>query len=155
MTFLACLLAVGALYLLVQYGSRILSSWMGDRLVARILSQPDAPSARLMPESLFIIHMSDTEIACHRPEGTIESVRWDDLEKVEVLATSDGPLLPDKFWVLRGSQGGCCIPWGATSDLELLKRLQLLPGFDNSALLQPSESTPETWHLCWQKTPAE
>lgn len=84
--------------------------------------------------------------------STVESVRWDDLQKVEVLTNGDGPLLPDRFWLLHGSgKGGCCIPWGATGDLELLRRLQELPGFDNLALLKPTGSTQEALFVCWQR----
>jgi hypothetical protein len=45
----------------------------------------------------------------------------------------------------------CCIPWGATGDLELLHRLQKLPGFDNLALLKPTGTTQEALFVCWQK----
>ncbi|WP_395749469.1 hypothetical protein [Prosthecobacter sp.] len=75
-------------------------------------------------ESRFVIHLSETEVSCHRPDGMIESVRWDDLQKVEVLTNSDGPLLPDVFWLLHGTEKGCCIPQGATGDGALLDRLQ-------------------------------
>lgn len=139
------------IYLVFYYGIRLLSSWLANRTVAKALS-PDTPRAHLDPESRFIIHLSETGVSCNRPDGTVESVRWDDLQKVEVLTNGDGPLLPDRFWLLHGSgKGGCCIPWGATGDLELLRRLQELPGFDNLALLKPTGSTQEALFVCWQR----
>jgi hypothetical protein len=144
--FLALALLI---YLVFHYGTRLLSSWLANRAVAKALS-PDTPRPRLDPESRYIIHLSETEVSCHRPDGTVESVRWDDLQKVELLTNGDGPFLPDHFWLLHGGKGGCCIPWGATGDLELLHRLQELPGFDNQAILKPMSSQ-EVRHVCWQR----
>jgi len=62
-------------------------------------------------------------------------VGWADLQKVEVVTTSDGPFHPDVFWVLHGTEGGCAVPQGATGDKQLLDRLQALPGFDNGAVI--------------------
>src|SRR5690349_20901347 len=74
----------------------------------------------LDPESRFIVRMTDTEVACERPDGKTERVVWSDLQRVEVLTTSDGPMAPDVFWILHGTDGGCVIPQGATGDRELL-----------------------------------
>lgn len=137
---------------LFVWGCTTLSDRLADRAVAKALSS-EGPRPCLDPESRFSIHMTETEVSCHRPDGVVESVRWDDLQKVQVLTTSDGPLLPDRFWVLQGSEkAGCCIPWGATGDLELLQRLQELPGFDNQAIMQPAGITHEALHLCWEKS---
>jgi hypothetical protein len=106
-----------------------------------------------MLESQFVIYLSETEVSCHRPEGTVETVRWDELERVLIHTTSDGPLLPDCFWLLIGpGTTGCRIPWGATGEGGLLARLQQLPGFDNQAVLKAG--TQEAIFTCWQRQPA-
>lgn len=138
------------IYLVFYYGIRLLSSWLANRTVAKALS-PDTPRAHLDPESRFIIQLSETGVSCNRPDGTVESVRWDDLQKVEVLTNSDGPLLPDVFWLLHGTEKGCCIPQGAAGDVELLARLQKLPGFNNQAFIESMGSTQEALFVCWQK----
>ncbi|WP_395733822.1 hypothetical protein [Prosthecobacter sp.] len=138
------------IYLVLHFGKRLIISRLTDRVVAKALD-PDTPQARLDPESRYIIHLSETEVSCHRPDGTVESVLWDDLQKVEVLTNSDGPLLPDVFWLLHGTEKGCCIPQGATGDVELLARLQKLPGFNNQAFIESMGSTQEALFVCWQK----
>ena len=106
----------------------------------------------LDPESRFVVaRMSETEIVCERPDGKTERVGWGDLQRVEILTTSDGPIAPDVFWILHGTVGGCAIPHGATGDRELLERLQTLPGFDNATLIEAMGSTTERRFLCWQR----
>jgi hypothetical protein len=111
-------------------------------------------STRLQPESQFIVTISEQAITCKRPDGTTESVRLDDLQKVDILTTSDGPFAPDVFWLLHGSAGGCSIPQGATGEPELLDYLQTLPAFDNQAVIQAMGSTQEAIFHCWSR-PAE
>lgn len=76
-------------------------------------------------------------------------MQWDDLQAVEVLTTDEGPFLPDQFWVLHGSTQGFVIPWGATGERELLRRLQELPGFRNEAIVEASSLTENNRLLCW------
>ena len=96
--------------------------------------------------------MTESAVSCHRPDGVIETVRWDELQQVQVLTTSDGPFAPDCFWLLRGPETtGCCIPQGATGDAELLDRIQKLPGFNNQAFIEAMGSTQEAIFTCWQR----
>jgi len=150
MNFFEIVGLVLVLVILLRLGTRWLASWMATRTVAKVM-RGGAPRAQFMPESLFVIQMNDLEVSCHRPDGSIECVRWDDLQKVSVLTTSDGPLVTDVFWLLHGEQGGCAIPQGATGDSELLERLQRLPGFDNKTFIDAMGSTEEAMFTCWEK----
>jgi hypothetical protein len=79
---------------------------------------------KLIPESLFIVEVSDAGVSCSRPDQKVESVTWDDLQCVEIVNTDEGPFFPDVFWVLHGSESGCVIPQGATGEEQLLERLK-------------------------------
>ena len=131
--------------------------WQASRMTSRALDRArdpgrDAsrPPALLEPESRFVVRLSDSEVVCERPDGTVERVGWDDLQKVEVVTTGDGPFAPDVFWVLHGRNGGCAIPQGPTGDSQLLERLQALPGFDNNAVIAAMSSTSDGRFLCWE-----
>jgi len=102
----------------------------------------------LQPESSFIVRLSDSDVVCERPDGQTERVSWDDLQRVEILTTADGPFVPDTFWVLRGTVSGCVIPSGATGEQELLQRL---PQFDNMAVINAVPKPQESLTLCWQR----
>jgi hypothetical protein len=147
LVLLVCLLAL-------FFAPRILGSYLGNRAAAKLLALPsDAPRARLDPESRFVIHMTESEVFCHRPDGIVETVRWDDLERIDILTNSDGPFAPDCFWLLHGpGTTGCCIPQGATGDAELLARMQQLPGFNNQVFIEAMGSTQEAVFTCWEKT---
>lgn len=155
MTFLILLgLALLVCLALLFFAPHIISSYLANRAVAKLLALPsDAPRARLDPESRFVIHLTETEVSCHRPDGLVETVRWDDLERVAILTNSDGPFVPDCFWLLIGPETtGCCIPRGATGDVELLARMQQLPGFNNQVFMEALGSHQEAIFTCWEKS---
>jgi hypothetical protein len=60
-------------------------------------------------------------------------------------------MVPDVFWLLHGTDGGCAIPQGATGEKELLERLQALPGFDNAKVIEAMGSSSDRRFLCWQR----
>lgn len=150
---LGLILSVAIPFWLIGFVTRSLSSWMGSRAAAKVLAMPpDAPRARLDPESQFVIHITESEVSCHRPDGIVETVRWDELERINILTNSDGPFAPDCFWLLIGpGSTGCCIPQGATGDVELLARMQELPGFNNQIFMEAMGSTQEAIFTCWEK----
>ena len=118
----------------------------------KLFRRSSGSHAALQPESQFIVRLSDSDVVCDRPDGGRERVAWDDLQSVKILSTSDGPLLPDTFWVLCGSASGCVIPWGATGDRELLERLQKLPHFNNMAVINCARTTDDAMTLCWERS---
>ena len=90
-------------------------------------------------------------VTFHR-EWTTESVRWDELEGVDVMTTADGPLAEDVFWVLLGSRergAGAVIPQRLSPE-ELVHRLSALPGFDHDAMIRAMGSTREATFVCWR-----
>ena len=103
------------------------------------------------PEASFVVEVDDNEVRCTRPNGDIERVQWSDLKGVIIKTTDEGPLLPDVFLVLVGSQGGCVIPQGAIGEDKLMDRLQKLPGFDNEAVIAAMTYTGNKEFLCWKK----
>jgi hypothetical protein len=111
----------------------------------------DPPPPPLPPERYYVLAITDTFVICYRPDDTSERVDWADLQKVEIRTTSDGPLLPDVFWLLHGTSGGCSIPQGASGDKELTALLTALPGFDHEAFIQAMASTEEALFTCWTR----
>lgn len=116
-----------------------------------LFNRATASPATLQPENQFAVSLTDREVVCQRSDGLTERVVWEDLRRVEILTTADGPISPDTFWVLSDSHSGCMIPWGASGEQELLERLQRLPQFDNTALINASSLTEEAMTLCWEK----
>jgi len=122
------------------------------KFVKNILNKfkPDA-EFNLYPEKEYIIEITDQKISCGQPNGLVEEVTWEELEKVEIHTTDEGPFVEDVFWVLHGSGRGCVIPQGATNSEELLNRLQDLPDFDNKMVVEAMASTDNNEFLIWEK----
>lgn len=154
---IAVVAGLGALALMSLW-SRWRASATVNRIVAKIIRgtpiNGSSEPPRLMPESLFIVDISDSEVSCTRPDKTVERISWDDLQSVEVVTTDQGPFSPDVFWVLHGSAGGCVIPQGATGDKQLLERLQRLPEFDNKAVIRAMTLATNNRIVCWQRPAA-
>ena len=90
------------------------------------------------------------------PAGKTEAVAWDDLIKVSIMTTDEGPAGEDLFWMLHARDGhGCAVPHEQACALGLLDRLQWLPGFDNIAVIQASGSTQWAEFVCWEGAPGE
>jgi hypothetical protein len=83
--------------------------------------------------------------------GGIEQVAWKDLEELAIITTNDGPFVEDFFIVLHGRNGsGCVVPLGQAVSSHLVERLQSLPGFDNSKLIEASSHKGNAQWICWR-----
>jgi hypothetical protein len=105
-------------------------------------------------EAKWNVTVSENEVSCTRPNGKVESLKWDDLEVVAVETTNEGPFVADVFWYLAGETSGCVVPLGATGEDAMLKRLQTLPGFDNETLSKAMASTSNQRFILWRKNDA-
>jgi hypothetical protein len=103
------------------------------------------------PDGRWIVTIKDDEIACTRPDGSIEFIKWSNLQAVLIETTDQGPFVSDLFWVLIGDVSACIIPQDAEGSEELLKRLQMLPGFNNQAVIEAMGSTQNRRFTCWQR----
>ena len=112
------------------------------RAVARVASAP---------ANGFTVAITDKDVSCTRPDGTVERVAWDDLQSVELVNTDEGPFTIDVYWLLNGASGGCAIPQGATGEGALLARLQGLSGFDNGAVIAAMSRSDNHRTLCWRR----
>lgn len=106
---------------------------------------------RLFPEKEFIIEITEEKVSCIRPDGRIEEVAWEELTKIEIQTTDQGPFVEDVFWILHGNDRGCVIPQGATNNEALLSRLQEIPGFNNEILIEAMGCTDNAGFLIWEK----
>ena len=82
-----------------------------------------------------------------------EGVLWDELERVEILTTDDGPYADDFFFLLEGRDGkGVAISNELAAKHGLAAILQQrLAGLDNKAIIEASGSTQVRRFLVWRK----
>ena len=107
---------------------------------------------KLMPESKFVVTVTETEIINQRPDGKVERVALANLKAVIIETNDSGPWSTDVWWMLIGSTpgSGCILPLGCTGEKEMLTALQNLPGFDNEIFMRAMTSTTNQRFLCWK-----
>lgn len=98
------------------------------------------------------VEFDDTAIRRRLANGTVESIRWDELAAIDIRTTDEGPVVDDVFWLLmsRDQSRGCAVSGGATGFESLLVRLQALPGFDNGAVITAMGSATNARFVVWR-----
>jgi hypothetical protein len=113
-----------------------------------VILEPWLPKPRVSDEYRLLI--TGDEVACEHPKRARESIRWQDVNRVWHVTTSDGPRLPDEWILLEGDRGGCSFPTeaaGFDGVWDELKRR--FPGFDYQPLIRGG--TDDARHLCWER----
>ena len=122
----------------------LLSPWLERRARAR----REAWSER--------VEFDDTAIRRLLPNGTVESITWDELAAIDIMTTDGGPYAEDVFWLLmsRDQSRGCAVAGGAGGFTDLLPRLQALPGFDNGEVIKAMGSAVNARFVVWRRPDA-
>lgn len=98
------------------------------------------------------IEFDAERVTFYHPEGEIQNIQWDELDEVGMVTTDDGPYVEDVFFMLlTEKRNGCAIPQSAEGNEALLARLQMLPGFDNSALIEAMGCASNRNFRLWKK----
>jgi hypothetical protein len=93
--------------------------------------------------------MDEDGVRRFKGDQVAEAVNWTDLKSVAIRTTSAGPFGEDVYWLLVGTDGrGVAVPQGAAPE-GFLARLQALPGFDSSAVIEAMGSTSYRLFHCW------
>jgi len=90
------------------------------------------------------------EVACEHPKRPREAIRWEDVNRIWYVTTSDGPRLPDEWLLLEGENGGCSFPTEALGFDGIWDELQQrFAGFDYRPLIEGG--TDDARHICWER----
>lgn len=116
-----------------------------------VFKEPEKPQLLQNVPRNATVRFDDEGVTCIHVNGTIETVRWADLQAVLVRTTADGPAFDDLFWMLIGRSSGCMVPSEAKGCNDLLSRLQELPDFDNKAVILACQCVDEQTFLCWER----
>ncbi len=111
-----------------------------ERLAAK---RRDARKSRLTSDEHAIV--------CLEPDDRRQEVRWDELSRVVVLTTDQGPFVDDVFWLLEGERSTCAFSNASLGVDLLLPRLCALPGFDAERLSLALLSTENARFVCWER----
>lgn len=104
----------------------------------------------LHPESDHVVEIHGDMVLHRRPDGDEERFQWSELERIDIVASSDRPFAHDLFWRYTAKGGtGALIPQGALGEGPLREKASSLRGFDESAAL--SVGTDDARHVVWER----
>ena len=103
-----------------------------------------------VPERQVVVRVDEQELSVSHPHGTVQTVSWADIRKVEIHTNDSGPWGTDVWFVIRARSGECIYPQGATGDAQAFEWLQKLPGFDNEEVVRAMACTSKAVFVCWE-----
>ena len=111
------------------------------------LSRKAQSRARAVPTPAgdYEVIVTDETLSCTHPSRPTETVRWNDIVEIRLVTTSDGPLLPDMWFVFVGRIGGCSLPSEAKGFEQLWPVFDnRFPGFDHGKVVKAEVGEDET-----------
>jgi hypothetical protein len=100
------------------------------------------------------ITITKEEIICAFPSKRKEDkIRWDEIVKIQILTTNEGPDVCDVFLVLLNIQNtGVVIPQDKSEEFRTIhKTITLYTGFDHRLFVTAMGSTQVKWFTVWEK----
>ncbi|MEJ8840156.1 hypothetical protein [Ramlibacter sp. AN1133] len=149
---LAVLVASGLL--LVQAGA--LPLWVWALVAALVVATQVLAHADRYRDQLFVSEEGLSREHGSRLRKTLtESVRWDELAKVEVLANETGAGRKEMLFLLYGRTGqGVAVPGSVASSHDLVAVLEgRLPGFRKDAVAEAQRSAERRSWTLWERPP--
>ena len=110
------------------------------------------PESSGVVRSRVAVSFDEYKIRVTMPNGVVHALNWDAIGAVNIVTTSDGPMVPDLFWLLQSPdrKTSLTIPMGAEGEHDLLLAMQSrLPGFDNMAVVEAMSSTGPAGFIVW------
>ena len=106
------------------------------------------------PGGPYTVTLTDDEIICEHPKRPKESIRWDAVTEIRLVTTSEGPFLPDMWYLFLGDKTGCSVPSEANGFDQLWNVFkQRFPGLDYNAII--NAGTADNQKTIWKTTTVE
>ena len=103
------------------------------------------------PEDYFAVTVTNETVTVEHPQRKKEKVNWADIESIKIITTDQGPLQPDVWLALLGSQSGCLIPQGAKGYDEIYDIVSAYEGFNFEEVIKAMGCTDNQEFLVWTK----
>lgn len=98
------------------------------------------------------ITITEEEIICKFSSGQVDHIRWNNVAKVQVLTTDEGPYVCDVFYILTDTAGkGVAIPQDKPESGTIIEKITRWPGFQHEEMVLAMGSTEVKWFTVWEK----
>jgi len=109
------------------------------------------PKRPYFPEGEYIVTITSSFIKVEHPQRETEQVMWNNIQKIKLVNTADGPWLPDVWLALIGKDDGCVIPQGAKGYDEVYDIVSKYKGFSFENVIKSMGCTDNAEFLLWEK----
>jgi hypothetical protein len=110
--------------------------------------------SRLRRRPLRVTLDADDEGIRRTVGETSEGVRWDELLRVQIITTDEGPFVDDVYWLFLGPDEKGCVVENAHIDDRVLSRIAKLPNVDYAAVIMAMGSAENASFLVWSRPDA-
>lgn len=109
------------------------------------------------PEALWVVRIDEDVVSVTTPEPSLQSIRWDELTRIQIRTTDEGPWAPDVIWGLHRAEGEPVIVLnGATGIQDLIKEMEgRLPDFRDDEVIRAMGSTSNAIFVVWERAHSE
>ena len=115
-----------------------------------------APASGLV--SPVVVSTDETVIRVHQPDASEQTLTWDEITNVTVVAKICPRSDTDFCWTIAGSRGhmSITVPFGASGEREFIRAMQgHLQGFDNMAVVEALSTPHDGAFPVWEAPPAK
>ena len=102
------------------------------------------------PEDDFKVTITSELVKIEHPKRKTEQIRWEDINEIRMITTSDGPLMPDVWLALIGADSGCLIPQGAKGCDSVYEIVSKYNGFDFQEVIKSMSSAKDEQFILWK-----
>lgn len=75
--------------------------------------------------------------------------RWNDVQHVGIITTSDGPFFDDVFFIIQFANKNICLTSFQAEDMKLMDYFNILPGFRYESAIEAMGSVNNASFHCW------
>lgn len=107
--------------------------------------------ARKQVEDFYKITLTDGFVKVEHPKRKTEQINWNDIDKIAIITTDEGPFLPDVWLILTGKDSGCSMPQGAPGYDEVFDIISNYEGFNFEEYLKSVSCTDNAGFEVWTR----
>lgn len=99
------------------------------------------------------VSFDEREIIRKVPDGSVERINWQDVARISIITTDDGPWDEDAYWVFEDEQrqNGCMIGNGADGFPELLEHITKFEGFNEITVIEAMGCVSNKHFVVWNR----
>ena len=102
------------------------------------------------PGGAYEVFVTDKAISCSHPKRPEEKIQLDKIDEIRLVTTSDGPRLPDMWFLFIGNGQGCSVPSEAKGFDQIWDLFKTrFPGLNYEAIMQAG--TTDAQKVLWKK----